>query len=179
MAHDKISNGKAVVILSQNRKKKCLEEHVHITFLIPWIVFVGHTRLPKSVKSLQKTLYKERSVLIFVSMIHFSCMPHRELGWFYLKVIGAWKIPSESISMMSMKFLEGQKNLICNRIFLPYDLSHFLWRYQQSIIKLLRKNQFLKLSDSTADLIFCCSRDSIGMLALDSEGLFHAPITLS
>ena len=82
MAHDKISNEKdvSIVIVSQNRKENCLEEHVHFTFLIPWIVFVGHTRLPKSVKSLQKTLYKDRSVLIFVSMIHFPCMPHRELG---------------------------------------------------------------------------------------------------
>ena len=55
-----------------------------------------------------------------------ECSGQSVLGLDKLKVIAPSKIPSESITRMPMESIVEQKNLICPRIFLPYDLNQVL-----------------------------------------------------
>ena len=86
------------------------------------------------------------------------------------------KIPSESITRMPKESLMGKKKMICPRIFLPYKIHPLLER-KSSIYcifyyeKKVFKNFMYWILGQI--IFFFPTRDSIGMLVMDFEGIFE------
>merc|ERR1712001_703917 len=78
-----------------------------------------------------------------------------------------------------MESLERQNNLICCRIFLPYNLNQVLMN-RLPIYKEITKGKSVFenfMSRILQQINFLCpSRDSIGILEMDSEGIFGRTI---
>ena len=77
-----------------------------------------------------------------------------------------------------MVSLERQNKLICRRIFLPYDLNQVL-KEKSSIYQKITKGKSVFENFMQWILrqikFFQCTRDSIGILAMDFERIFDVP----
>merc|ERR1711863_185475 len=93
-----------------------------------------------------------------------------------MKKIVISKIPSESIIRMPMESLMGKKKMICPRIFLPYEITplserkssiYYTFYYEKKVFK----NFMYWILGQI--IFFFPTRDTIGILVMDSEGIFE------
>ena len=93
-----------------------------------------------------------------------------------MKKIVISKIPSESITRMPMESLMGKKKMICPRIFLPYEITTLSERKSSIYCTFYYERKVFKnfMYWILGQIIFFFpTRDSIGILVMDSEGIFE------
>ena len=86
------------------------------------------------------------------------------------------KIPSESITRMPKESLMGKKKMICPRIFLPYEILPLLERKLPIYCTFYLEKKVFKnfMYWILGQIIFFFpTKDSIGMLVMDFEGIFE------
>ena len=86
------------------------------------------------------------------------------------------KIPSESITRVPKESLMGKKKMICPRIFLPYEILPLLERKLPIYCTFYLEKKVFKnfMYWILGQIIFFFpTKDSIGMLVMDFEGIFE------